>query len=218
MQIDNDILEQIQLGNEAERDQIARQILAETEQFLADTRGNQQDTEQRVNSLFKAADYAPDDPFTPPDTIPGYDEATYQALKQQAVEQSRALEVGELVAKNYIVTERIEGHYADAALIQAQTQVKYQNIANEGLKLQQAIQVGELITAKTEGILIETQTQGVKNLTARKLLEIEAERGNALIEGAALEVQGIRAANNSRLIASSNDFDSLKSAAPTVSV
>ena len=123
--------------------------------------------------------------------------------------------MSELVAKNYIVTERIEGHYADAALINAQTQVKYQNIANEGLKLQQAIQVGELIAAKTEGILIETQTQGVKNLTARKLLEIEAERGNALIEGAALEVQGIRAANNSRLIAASNDFNSLKSAAPT---
>ncbi|NEP60625.1 MAG: hypothetical protein F6K31_27110 [Symploca sp. SIO2G7] len=215
MQIDNDILEQIQLGNEAERDQLAREILADTERFLAETRGNQQDTEQRVNSLFKAADYAPNDPFTPPDTIPGYDEATYQQLKQQAVEQSRALEVGELVAKNYIVTERIEGHYADAALINAQTQVKYQNIANEGLKLQQAIQVGELIAAKTEGILIETQTQGVKNLTARKLLEIEAERGNALIEGAALEVQGIRAANNSRLIAASNDFNSLKSAAPT---
>ncbi|NEP56704.1 MAG: hypothetical protein F6K31_06720 [Symploca sp. SIO2G7] len=218
MQIDNDILEQIQLGNEAERDQIARQILAETEQFLADTRGNQRDTEQRVQSLFKASDYAPKDPFTPPDNIPGYDEATYQALKQQAVEQSRALDVAEQVAKNYVVTERVEGHYADAALIQAQTQVKYQHIANEGLKLQQAIQVGELITAKTEGILIETHTQQTKNLTARKLLEIEAERGNALIESAALDVQGIRAANNSRLIAASNDFDSLKSAAPTVSV
>ena len=216
MQIDNDILEQIQLGNEQERDQIARQILRETEQFLAETRGNQQETEQRVSSLFKAADYAPSDPFTPPDNIPGYDEATYQALKQQAVEQSRALEVAEQVAKNYVVTERVESHNADAALINAGTQVKYQNIANEGLKLQQAIQVGELIAAKTEGILIETQTQGVKNLTARKLLEIEAERGNALIEGAALEVQGIRAANNSRLIAASNDFNSLKSAAPAV--
>ena len=218
MQVDNDILEQIQLGNEAERDSIARQILAETEQFLADTRGNQQDTEQRVSSLFKAADYAPSDPFTPPDTIPGYDEATYQQLKQQAVEQSRALEVAEQVAKNYVVTERVESHYADAALINAGTQVTYQNIANEGLKLQQAIQVGDLIAAKTEGILIETQTQGVKNLTARKLLEIESERGNALIEGAALEVQGIRAANNSRLIAASNDFNSLKSAAPAFSV
>ncbi|MEM9804528.1 MAG: hypothetical protein AAF959_04555 [Cyanobacteria bacterium P01_D01_bin.56] len=218
MQVDNDILEQIQLGNEAERDSIARQILAETEQFLADTRGNQQDTEQRVSSLFKAADYAPNDPFTPPDNIPGYDEATYQQLKQQAVEQSRALEVAEQVAKNYVVTERVESHYADAALINAGTQVTYQNIANEGLKLQQAIQVGELIAAKTEGILIETQTQGVKNLTARKLLEIESERGNALIEGAALEVQGIRAANNSRLIAASNDFNSLKSAAPAISI
>ncbi|MEM1240366.1 MAG: hypothetical protein AAGI45_11045 [Cyanobacteria bacterium P01_H01_bin.26] len=218
MQIDNDILEQIQLGNEAERDSIARQILAETEQFLAETRGNQRDTEERVSSLFKAADYAPNDPFTPPDNIPGYDEATYQALKQQAVEQSRALEVAEQVAKNYVVTERVESHYADAALINAGTQVKYQNIANEGLKLQQAIQVGELIAAKTEGILIETQTQATKNLTARKLLEIEAERGNALIEGAALEVQGIRAANNSRLIAASNDFNSLKSAAPTISI
>lgn len=216
MQIDNDILEQIQLGDEAERDTIARQILAETEQFLSDTRGNQQDTEQRVSSLFKAADYAPGDPFTPPDNIPGYDEATYQSLKQQAVEQSRALEVAEQVAKNYVVTERVESHYADAALINAGTQVTYQNIANEGLKLQQAIQVGELIASKTEGILIETQTQGVKNLTARKLLEIEAERGSALVEGAALEVQGIRAANNSRLIAASNDFNSLKSAAPAI--
>ena len=216
MQIDNDILEQIQIGNEAERDSIARQILADTEQFLRDTKGVQTDAEQRVNTLFKAADYAPGDVFAQPETIPGYDEATYQGLKQLAVEQSRALDVAELVAKNHVKAERVESHYADAALVNAGTQVKYQNIANEGLKLQQAIQVGELITAKTEGLLIETQTQGVKNLTARKLLEIEAERGNALIEGAAIEVQGIRAANNSRLIESSNDFNSLKSAAPAV--
>ena len=216
MQIDNDILEQIQLGTEAERDSIARQILADTEQFLRDTKGIQSTTEQRVNTFFKAAEYAPGDPFTPPDNIPGYDEATYQALKQQAVEQSRALEVAEQVAKNHVVVERVEGLYTDAALIQAQTQVKHQHITNEGLKLQQAIQVGELISAKTEGLLIETQTQATKNLTARKLLEIEAERGNALIEGAAIEVQGIRAANNSRLIESSNDFHSLKSAAPVV--
>ena len=216
MIVDNDILEQIQLGNESERDQIARQILAETEQFLKDTKGVQTDAEQRVSSLFKAADYAPGDVFAPPENIPGYDEGTYQALKQTAVEQSRALDVAELVAKNHVKAERVESHYADAALINAGTQVKYQNILNEGLKLNQAIQVGELITAKTEGLLIETQTQQTKNLTARKLLEIEAERGNALIEGAAIEVQGIRAANNSRLIESSNDFHSLKSAAPVV--
>ena len=216
MKIDNDILEQIQLGSDAERDQIARQILDETEQFLSETRGNQRTSEQRIEGLFKAADYAPHDPFLPPDNIPGYDEATYQALKQQAVEQSRALEVAEQVAKNHVVVERVEGLYTDAALIQAQTQVKHQHIANEGLKLQQAIQVGESISSKTEGLLIETQTQGVKNMTARKLLEIEAERGNALIQGAALEVQGIRAANNSRLIAASSDFDSLKSAAPAI--
>ena len=214
MQIDNDILEQIQLGTEEERDSIARQVLADTERFLKETRGIQDQAEQHISTLFKAADYAPGDPFTPPDTIPGYDEAVYQQLKQQTVEQSRALDIAELVAKNYVKTERIESHYADAAVINAGTQVKYQTIANETLKLQQAVQVGELISAKTEGLLIETQTQQTKNLTARKLLEIEAERGNALITNASLEVQGIRAANNSRLIESSNDFNSLKSAAP----
>lgn len=216
MQIGNDILEQIQLGNEAERDTIARQILAETEQFLKDTKGIQSTTEQRTEALFKAADYAPSDVFAPPETIPGYDEATYQELRQLTVEQSRALDVAELVAKNHVKAERVESHYADAALINAGTQVKYQNITNEGLKLQQAVQVGELITAKTEGLLIETQHQHTKNLTARKLLEIEAERGNALITSASLEVQGIRAANNSRLLESSNDFNSLKGAAPAV--
>ena len=214
MQIDNDILEQIQLGTEAERDSIARQVLADTERFLRETRGIQDQAEKQVSTLFKAADYAPGDVFAPPETIPGYDEATYQGLKQLAVEQARALDVAELVAKNHIKAERVESHYADAALINAGTQVKYQNIANENLKLQQAVQVGELISAKTEGLLIETQTQQTKNLTARKLLEIEAERGNALITSASLEVQGIRAANNSRLIESSNDFNSLKSAAP----
>ena len=216
MQINNDILEQIQIGNEEERDAIARQILADTERFLKETRGAQDQAEQRVSTLFKAADFAPKDVFAPPENIPGYDEATYQGLKQLAVEQCRALDVAELIAKNHVKAERVESHYADAALVNAQTQVKYQNIANEGLKLQQAIQVGELIMAKTEGLLIDTQTQRTKNLTARKLLEIEAERGNALIEGAAIEVQGIRAANNSRLIESSADFNSLKSAAPMV--
>ena len=214
MKLDQDILDQVTLENERERDTMARQVLAEADELLRQNRDILSDSQRQIDTLFKAAEYAPVSPFTPPDAIPGYDQATYHELKNLAVEQSRALDVAELVAKNHVKVERVEGLYADAALIQAQTTTKHQNITNEGLKLQQAIQVGRLITVKTEGLLIETQTQETKNLTARRLLELEAERGNALIEGAAIEIEEIRANNNARLIEGSRDFAALKSAMP----
>ncbi|MEL7227463.1 MAG: hypothetical protein AAGL17_22195, partial [Cyanobacteria bacterium J06576_12] len=179
---------------------------------LNDISESREESEEFVSSLFKASDYAPSDPFAPPENIPGYDQATYQQLNQLAVEQQRALEVGEKVAQNHVRVERIEGLYTDAALIQAQTRVKQEHITNEGLKLQQAIQAGKLITTKTEGIAIETSMQKTRNLTASNLVEIEAMKGQALIEGATLQVEGIRADNNALLMASQKDFESMRGA------
>lgn len=120
--------------------------------------------------------------------------------------------MGEKVAQNHVKVERIEGLYTDAALIQAQTRVKQEFIGNEGLKLQQAIQAGRLIVSKTEGLQIETSMQQTRNLTASRLVEIEALKGNALIEGASLQVEGIRADNNALLMASQKDFESMRGA------
>ena len=210
--IDQSLLDEISLATEQDRDSLAQQIIDQYNQSAQETEAVQQESSQFVNSLFKAADYAPADPFTPPENIPGYDQATYQQLNQLAVEQQRALEVGEKVAQNHVRVERIEGLYTDAALIQAQTRVKQENIGNEGLKLQQAIQAGKLIVAKTEGIGIETSLQQTRNLTASKLVEIEAPKGDALIEGATLQVQGIRADNNALLMSSQKDFESMRGA------
>lgn len=210
--IDQDLLDEISVATEQDRDSLAQQIIDQYNQSLENTEAVQQESSQFVSALFKAADYAPTDPFTPPENIPGYDQATYQQLNQIAVEQQRALEVGEKVAQNHVRVERIEGLYTDAALIQAQTRVKQQSIGNEGLKLQQAIQAGKLIVAKTEGISIETNMQQTRNLTASKLVEIEALKGDALIEGATLQVEGIRADNNALLLSSQKDFESMRGA------
>jgi len=210
--IDNELLEQISVATEQDRDALAQQLIDDYRQSQADTEQSQAESREFVSSLFKASDYAPVDPFTPPENIPGYDQATYQQLNQLAVEQQRALEVGEKVAQNHVKVERIEGLYTDAALIQAQTRVKQEFIGNGGLKLQQAIQAGKLIVSKTEGLQIETSMQQTKNLTANRMVEIEALRGQALIEGASLQVEGIRADNNALLMSSQKDFESMRGA------
>ena len=210
--LDQNLLEQISLATEQDRDALAQQLIDDSREMLDSMNESQEDSKQFVSSLFKASDYAPADPFTPPSNIPGYDQGTYQQLNQLAVEQQRALEVGEKVAANHVKVERIEGLYTDAALIQAQTRVKQEFIGNEGLKLQQAIQAGRLIVAKTEGIAAETGMQQQRNLTANTLISIEAQKGQAIIEGAMLQVEGIRADNNALLMSSQKDFDSMRGA------
>ena len=210
--IDQDLLDQISVATEQDRDRLAQQLIDEHNQGQRDVEESQQQSEQFVSSIFKAADYAPRDPFAPPENIPGYDQATYQQLNQLAVEQQRALEVGEKVAQNHVKVERIEGLYTDAALIQAQTKVKQELIGNEGLKLNQVIQAGRLIVAKTEGIQLDTDMQKTRNLTASRLVEIESAKGQAMIEGASLQVEGIRSENNALLMASQKDFESMRGA------
>ena len=210
--IDDNLLEQISVATEQDRDALAQQLIDDYRQSQTNTEQSKSESKAFVSSIFKAEHYAPADPFTPPENIPGYDQATYQQLKQMAVEQARALEVGEQVAQNHVKVERIEGLYTDAALIQAQTRVKHEFIGNEGLKLQQAIQAGKLITAKTEGLQIETSMQATRNLTASRLVEIESAKGQAMIEGAVLAVEGIRSDNNSLLLKSQKDFESMRGA------
>lgn len=210
--IDQDLLDQISVATEQDRDALAQQIIDEHNQSKTEVEDSRRESSEFVSSIFKAADYAPSDPFTPPDNIPGYDQGTYQRLIQMATEQQRALDVGEKVAQNHVKVERIEGLYTDAALIQAQTRVKQEYIGNEGLKLGQAIQAGKLIIAKTEGLQIETSMQQTRNLTASRLVEIESMKGQALIEGAALQVEGIRADNNALLLSSQKDFESMRGA------
>ena len=210
--IDQNLLDQISAATEQDRDSLAQQLIDDSREMLDGMNTAQEESKQFVSSIFKASDYAPSDPFAPPENIPGYDQATYQQLNQLAVEQQRALEVGEKVAANHVKVERIEGLYTDAALIQAQTRVKQEFIGNEGLKLQQAIQAGRLIVAKTEGIAAETGMQQQRNLTANTLISIEAQKGQAIIEGAMLQVEGIRADNNALLMSSQKDFDSMRGA------
>jgi hypothetical protein len=210
--IDQTLLDEISVATEQDRDRLAQQLIDEHNQGQRDVEESQQESKQFVSSIFKAADYAPADPFAPPENIPAYDQATYQQLNQLAVEQQRALEVGEKVAQNHVKVERIEGLYTDAALIQAQTRVKQELIGNEGLKLNQAIQAGRLIVAKTEGIQIDTDMQKTRNLTASRLVEIESAKGQAMIEGASLQVEGIRSENNALLMSSQKDFESMRGA------
>ncbi|NEP19815.1 MAG: hypothetical protein F6J97_23500 [Leptolyngbya sp. SIO4C1] len=212
LELDPDILDKITLEAEQDRERLAQQALDDANDLLNRLNATQNESEQFTDALFKAAAFDPKTPFAPPETVPGYDIATYHELKGIATEQARAWEVAELVAKNKVKAEKVESLYADAALIQAQTQVKYQGIENEGLKLQQAIEVGKLIIAKTEGVQIEQQRQSIVNSNARTLVELEAEKGQAIIEGMSLEIEAIRAENNARLMASQNDFATLKGA------
>ena len=156
--LDQKLLERNFRSYRADRDALAQQLIDDSRELLDgmnDRPGGVQAVRQLDFQGFRLCTVRV--PFTPPENIPGYDQATYQQLNQLAVEQQRALEVGEKVAANHVKVERIEGLYTDAALIQAQTRVKQEFIGNEGLKLQQAIQAGRLIVAKTEGIAAEPE-------------------------------------------------------------
>lgn len=75
--IDQDLLEQISNATDQDRDALAQQIIDDYNQTKVDADDSRTESEQFVSSIFKAADYAPSDPFTPPENIPGYDQATY---------------------------------------------------------------------------------------------------------------------------------------------
>ena len=209
---EDQLLDEIQQESELDRDQLAEQVIADAQALLEELNGRRDQSTDDVDALFKAIDFAPADPFSPPESIPSFDAATYNELKGVVAGQARALEISLAVAKNHVEAEKIEGAYTDAVLIQSQTRVKQQGIVNEGYRLQEAIEAGNLITARTEGLQIQTSHQRQKNLTAMKLVEIEAQKGQAIIQGALIEVEGIRTANNSRLLEAQRDFDSMRGA------
>ena len=209
---ENQVLDEIRQDSELSREEIAEQAIRDAEELLNELNGRREQSTSEVEALFKAIDFAPTDPFSPPESIPSFDAATYNEMKGMVAGQARALEIGLSIAKNHVQAEKIEGAYTDAALVQAQTRVKQQSIVNEGYRLQEAVEAGNLIMARTEGLQLQTANQQQKNLTASKLNEIEAQRGQALIQGALIEVEGIRTNNNSRLLEAQRDFDSMRGA------
>ena len=206
------VLDEIQQDSELSREELAEQAIRDAEALLNEIDARRNQSTDDVEALFKAIDFAPADPFAPPESVPSFDAATYNELKGVVAGQARALEIGLSIAKNHVQAEKIEGAYTDAALVQAQTRVKQQGIVNEGYRLQEAVEAGNLIIARTEGLQLQTANQQQKNLTASKLNEIEGMRGQALIQGALIEVEGIRTTNNSRLLEAQRDFDSMRGA------
>lgn len=59
---------------------------------------------------------------------------------------------------------------------------------------------GELIAARTQGVVIATQLQGVKNTAAIQMVSLEAEYAQAAIEGAVAKINATRAKTDTLLL------------------
>ncbi len=126
--------------------------------------------------------------------------------------QARALEFAELTAKNVVKAEKVESFYADANLIAAQTRVKHGHIANEGLKLNQVIEAGNLIRSKTDSLVLERQLTDTQNDVKRQQIPLVASKGKAFLQGIVLETRQLVSRNDQMMLVQEGQFEAMKGA------
>ena len=191
--------EELQRQVEAEREAIARELSDAKEDAYAST-----------DDLMSATDYEGPDIFTPPDNVPALTQAEHNELTQIVSGQNRAWDIAKGVAKNAQSAAEVESIYANVGLIDARTMVTREQIANEGLRLIEVSETGKLIAARTEGVVIATQMQHLKNEAGQQMIALEAERTQALIDSTVADINAIRSSTEAKLLEAEGKY--LKSA------
>ena len=181
--------------------------LDENEDLLNRIRTESQAVERKFNQrdissvIFDAQSFAPSDPFSPLDGVPQQSKEERNEIMGVNAGQARALDSALEVAQNWNRVVKIENSYVNAALTQAKTRNLDRQIANEGLKGLQYEQAGQLIAAKTEGLLLLTEQQSIRNETQRGLNGLERIRGAELLLQLETEIKQLRATTDSRVSA-----------------
>lgn len=155
---------------------------------------------------FNAESFSPNDLFSPLNGVPQQSKEERNEIMGINAGQARALDSALEVAQNWNKVVKIENSYVNAQLAQAKTQNLDRQIANEQLKGLQYEQAGQLIAAKTEGLLLLTEQQSIRNETQRTLNGLERIRGGELVIQVETEIKQLRAATDARVSALQASF------------
>ena len=191
-------------------EELQRQVDAERDAIAQELEGSRQDTYAATDDLMKATDYEGPDLFTPPDNVPVLTQAEHNDLTQIVSGQTRAWDIAKGVAKNAQSAAEVESIYTNVGLIDARTMVTREQIVNEGLRLVEVSETGKLISARTEGVVIATQMQHLKNEAGAQMIALEAERTQALIDSTIADINAIRSSTEAKLLEAEGRY--LKSA------
>ena len=191
-------------------EEIAIQIDAERDAIAQELEESRNDSYAAADNFMQAADYGGADIFTPPENVPALTQAEHNELTQIVSGQTRAWDIAKGVAKNAQSAAEVESIYATVGLIDARTAVTREQIVNEGLRLVEVSETGKLISARTEGVVIATQMQGLKNEAGRQMVVLEGERTQALIDSAIADINAIRSTTEAKLLEAEGKY--LKSA------
>ena len=191
-------------------EEIERQVDAERETIALELEESRNDSYAAADDFMIAADYEGSDIFTPPDNVPVLTQAEHNELTQIVSGQTRAWDIAKGVAKNAQSAAEVEGIYASVGLIDARTAVTREQTVNEGFRLIEVSETGKLIAARTDGVVIATQMQGLKNEAGRQMVVLEADRTQALIDSAVADINAIRSTTEAKLLEAEGKY--LKSA------
>ena len=191
-------------------EEIERQVDAEREAIALDLEASRNDSYAVADDFMSAADYEGPDIFTPPDNVPVLTQAEHNELTQIVSGQTRAWDIAKGVAKNAQSAAEVESIYANVGLIDARAAVTREQTVNEGLRLIEVSETGKLIAARTEGVVIATQMQGLKNEAGRQMVVLEADRTQALVDSTVADINAIRSTTEAKLLEAEGKY--LKSA------
>ncbi|MEO1396460.1 MAG: hypothetical protein AAFV90_26525 [Cyanobacteria bacterium J06634_5] len=191
-------------------EEIARQVDTERDEIALELEESRNDSYAAADELMSAIDYESPDIFTPPENVPALTQAEHNELTQIVSGQTRAWDIAKGVAKNAQSAAEVEGIYANVGLIDARTAVTREQTVNEGLRLIEVSETGKLISARTEGVVIATQLQGLKNEAGRQMVVLEADRTQALLDSTVADINAIRSSTEAKLLEAEGKY--LKSA------
>ena len=193
-------------------EEVDKQLESEREAVAQELEESTNDSYAAFDDYMTASDYSGPDIFTPPDNVPAMSQEDHNELAPIVAGQARAWDIAKGVARNAQSAAEVENIYSNVALIDAKTSVVRQKTVNEGLRLIEVTETGKLIAARTDGVVIATQMQSLKNEAGRELLVLEADRSQALIESAVADINAIRSSTESKLLEAEGKY--LKGAGP----
>jgi hypothetical protein len=185
---------------------LGQQWLEDNKELLDSFKTSEETHLETIESLFNAADYAPVSPFEPSPNAHSQTVAERNEMMGLNASHSRGWDSALEIADNFEKTVKVEEKYAKAELTQAKTRNLRKLIFNESLRGLQIEQSGRLISEKTEGLLIATQRQEIQNGYNRQLVETEVQKGMALLQAAATEIDQIRAQTESKISKLQGDY------------
>ena len=178
-------------------------LLDDLEDFRSSRSESRDSARNRVeeNLPFRAADYAPLDPFTPNPDIPVRDEAEHNRNMSVIMGQRMSLTEAKEIAANHKLAHQTEGQYLEASVQSGKNRVLLERAVGEYLKLEQEYEVNRLTDSKTANVITERGMHDVQVSYKTSLVEAEGFKGAELVNIAVRNIQRIRAESDKAFLA-----------------